>query len=80
MLLKFLVEERASEFLGWTQTGTHTETEGSGDDEVEKEIVDYAIVVLLEPELSEVKTGYQYRRVTDQTSFNCQFLLYFQDA
>jgi hypothetical protein len=80
VLLKFLVEERASEFLGWTQTGTHTETEGSGDDEVEKEIVDYAIVVLLEPELSEVKTGYQYRRVTDQTSFNCQFLLYFQDA
>ena len=76
VLLKSLVEERASEFLGWTQTGTHTETEGSGDDEVEREIVDYAIVVLLEPELSEVKTGYEYRRVTDQTSFNYVLTLF----
>lgn len=76
VMLKSLVEERASEFLGWTQTGTHTETEGSGDDEVEREIVDYAIVVLLEPELSEVKTGYQYRRVTDQTSFNYVLTLF----
>ena len=76
VLLKSLVEDRASEFLGWTQTGTHTETEGSGDDEVEREIVDYAIVVLLEPELSEVKTGYEYRMVTDQTSFNYVLTLF----
>ena len=37
---------------------------------MEREIVDYAIVVLLEPELSEMKGGYQYRMVTDQTSFH----------
>ena len=76
MLLKSLVEERASEFLGWTQTGTHTETEGSGEDEVEREIVDYAIVVLLEPELSEMKGGYQYRMVTDRTSFHYVLTLF----
>ena len=76
MLLKSLVEEQASEFLGWTQTGTHTETEGSGEDEVEREIVDYAIVVLLEPELSEMKGGYQYRMVTDQTSFHYVLTLF----
>lgn len=76
MLLKSLVEERASEFLGWTQTGTHTETEGAGEDEVEREIVDYAIVVLLEPELSEMKGGYQYRMVTDQTSFHYVLTLF----
>ena len=76
MLLKSLVEERASEFLGWTQTGTHTETEESGEDEVEREIVDYAIVVLLEPELSEMKGGYQYRMVTDHTSFHYVLTLF----
>ncbi len=76
VLLKSLVEERASDFLGWAQTGTHTETEGSGDDEVEAEIVDYSIVVLLEPELSETKTGYEYRMVTDQTSFNYVLTLF----
>ena len=76
MLLLSLVEVRASDFVGWTQTGTHTETEGSGEDEVEREIVDYAIVVLLEPELSEMKGGYQYRMVTDRTSFHYVLTLF----
>lgn len=75
-MLKSFVEERASTFLGWKQTGTHTETEGSGEDEVETDIVDYAIVVLLEPELSQTKTGYEYRTVRDRESFECVLALF----
>lgn len=76
ILLKSLVEERAAGFLGWEQTGTHTETEGSGEEEEEYEIVDYSIVVAISPELSETQTGYQYRTITDQASFQYALTLF----
>lgn len=70
VLLKALVEEKAPDFLGWTQTGTHTETDGSGDDEEEIEIVDYTIVVKLSPQLSILEGEHSFKYVTDQTTFN----------
>lgn len=72
ILLKSLVEEKASGFLGWTQTGTHTETVDGGDDEEDEEIeiVDYAIVVKLNSQLTPLGTGYSYSYVTNQTTFN----------
>ena len=47
-----------------------TETIGSGDEEEEIEIVDYSIVVKLNPHLSSTGTGYSFRYVTDPNSFN----------
>lgn len=76
ILLKSLVEERAADFLDWEQTGTHTETEGSGEEEEEYEIVDYSILVALSPEISETQTGYQYRMITDQASFQYALTLF----
>ena len=70
ILLKELVAEQGSTFLDWTVTGTHTETVGSDEDEEEIEVVDYAIVVKLSPELSPAHTGYGFRYVTDQNTFN----------
>ena len=70
VLLKSIVEQKGSTFFGWTMTGTHTETSGSGDEEEEYEIVDYAIIVKLNPQLSDVGTGYNFRYVTDLNSFN----------
>lgn len=72
ILLRALVEERAGDFLGWTQTGTHTETIEGGDDEEDEEIeiVDYAIVVKLNAQLTPLSTGYSYSYVTSQTTFN----------
>lgn len=72
ILLKSLVEERGKDFLGWTQTGTHTETVEGGEDEEDEEIeiVDYAIVVKLNAQLSPSGTGYSYSYVTSQTTFN----------
>lgn len=70
ILLKELVAEQGSTFLDWTVTGTHTETVGSDEDEEEIEVVDYAIVVKLSPELSPAQTGYGFRYVTDQNTFN----------
>lgn len=72
ILLKALVEERAGDFLGWTQTGTHTETIQGGDDEDDEEIeiVDYAVVVKLNAQLTPSGTGYSYCYVTSQTTFN----------
>ncbi len=69
VLLKSIVEQKGSTFFGWTMTGMHTETSGSGDEE-EYEIVDYAIIVKLNPQLSDVGTGYNFRYVTDLNSFN----------
>ena len=67
-----MVEENAKDFLGWTQTGTHTETidGGDGEEDEEIEIVDYAIVVKLNPNLTPTGTGYSYSYVTSQTTFN----------
>lgn len=76
ILLKSLVEERVVSFLDWEQTGTHTETEGSGEEEEEYEIVDYSILVVLSPEISETQTGYQYRMITDQASFQYALTLF----
>lgn len=72
ILLKSLVEERAGDFLGWTQTGTHTKTIEGGEDEEDEEIeiVDYAVVVKLNAQLTPSGTGYSYRYVTSQTTFN----------
>ena len=72
ILLKAMVEENAKDFLGWTQTGTHTETidGGDGEEDEEIEIVDYAIVVKLNPNLTPTGTGYSYSYVTSQTTFN----------
>lgn len=70
VLLKSIIDEKGSTFFCWTKTGTHTETTGSGDDEEEIEIVDYSIVVKLNPQLSAGGTGYSFRYVTDQNSFN----------
>lgn len=72
ILLKSMVEENAKDFLGWTQTGTHTETidGGDGEEDEEIEIVDYAIVVKLNPNLTPTGTGYSYSYVTSQTTFN----------
>ena len=66
ILLKSMVEENAKDFLGWTQTGTHTETidGGDGEEDEEIEIVDYAIVVKLNPNLTPTGTGYSYSYVT----------------
>ena len=76
LLLKELVETKGSEFLGWTVSGTHTETIGSDDDEEEIEIVDYTICVLLNPTLSDTPTDYGYRYVTSQTSFQAVLSLF----
>ena len=70
VLLKSIVEQKGSTFFGWAKTGTHTETSGSGDEEEEYEIVDYSIIVKLNPQLTAVGTGYNFRYVTDVTSFN----------
>lgn len=72
ILLKSLVEDKAKDFLGWTQTGTHTETIDGGDEEEDEEIeiVDYAIVVKLNAQLTPSGTGYSYSYVTSQTTFN----------
>ena len=70
VLLKALVEEKGNTFFGWTVTGTHTETTGSGEEEEEYEIVDYTVLVKLNPQLSATETGYGFRYVTSQTSFN----------
>lgn len=70
LLLKELVDTKAETFLDWTVTGTHTETIGSGEEEEEIEVVDYSIVVTLSPQLSPTESGYQFRYVTDQTTFN----------
>lgn len=69
-LLKSLIEQKGGTFFGWTETGTHTETSGSGEEEEEYEIVDYAIVVKLNPQLGDAGTGYSFRYVTDLNSFN----------
>ena len=72
ILLKSMVEENAKGFLGWMQTGTHTEIIDGGDEEEDEEIeiVDYAIVVKLNANLSPPVTGYSYSYVTSQTTFN----------
>ena len=72
ILLKSMVEENAKDFLGWMQTGTHTEIIDGGDEEEDEEIeiVDYAIVVKLNANLSPPVTGYSYSYVTSQTTFN----------
>lgn len=79
VLLKTLVEEKAGTFLEWTVTGTHTETVESDDEDGEDEeleIVDYAVVVKLNAQLSETQTGYSYRFVTNQTTFNYMLTLF----
>ena len=70
VLLKSFIDEKESAFFDWAETGTHTETIGSGDEEEEIEIVDYSIVVKLNPHLSSTGTGYSFRYVTDPNSFN----------
>ncbi|MFR5631492.1 MAG: transglycosylase SLT domain-containing protein [Monoglobales bacterium] len=70
ILLKSLVDEQSESFFGWTQTGTHTETEGSGDDEVEYEIVDYSVVVKISPILSELPMEHEFLYCTNQNSFH----------
>lgn len=73
VLLKALVEEKANDFLGWVQTGTHTETIESGvegEDDEEIDIVDYAIVIKLNAQLTPLGTGYSYRYVMNQTTFH----------
>lgn len=69
-LLKSIVEEKGNTFLGWVQTGTHTETVGSDEEEEELEIVDYSVVVKLNSQLSAMEADYSFRYITDQTSFN----------
>lgn len=76
VLLKSMVEEKGNTFFGWVISGTHTETIGSGDEEEEIEIVDYSIVVKLNPQLSTTGTGYSFRYVTDQNSFNSVLKLF----
>lgn len=70
VLLRSIIEQKGDTFFDWTVTGTHTETHGSGEDEEEYEIVDYAIVVKLNAHLSAAGTGYNFRYVTDLNSFN----------
>lgn len=53
-------------------TGTHTETIDSGDDEEDEEeieVVDYTLAVTLNGTLASTPSGYSYRYVTDQTTF-----------
>lgn len=69
-LLKAIVEEKGNTFFGWVQTGTHTETTGSEEEEEELEIVDYAVVVKLNSELTALPTDYNFRFVMNQTGFN----------
>lgn len=78
ILLKAIVEENAEEFLGWTQTGTHTDTVESGIDgeDEEIEIVDYAVIVKLNSQLTPLGTGYSYSYVTNQTTFNYVLTLF----
>ena len=72
ILLRELVEEQGDSFFAWSVTGTHTETSESGDGEEEEEleIVDYELSITLSPALSPTQSGYSYRYVTDQTTFN----------
>lgn len=78
ILLKAIVEENAEEFLGWTQTGTHTDTVESGIDgeDEEIEIVDYAVIVKLNSQLTPLGTSYSYSYVTNQTTFNYVLTLF----
>lgn len=76
ILLKELVEQQAAAFLDWTVTGTHTETVGEDEEEEEIEIVDYAVIVKLNPRLTEMQSGYSFRYVTDQTTFNYVLTLF----
>lgn len=78
ILLKAIVEEHAEEFLGWTQTGTHTDTVESGIDGEDEEIkiVDYAVIVKLNSQLTPLGTGYSYSYVTNQTTFNYVLTLF----
>lgn len=78
ILLKAIVEENAEEFLGWTQTGTHTDTVESGIDGEDEEIkiVDYAVIVKLNSQLTPLGTGYSYSYVTNQTTFNYVLTLF----
>ena len=72
LLLKELVEGQGSGFFAWSVTGTHTETieaDDGGEDE-EIEVVDYALSITLNSSLSPTQSGYSYRYVTDQTTFN----------
>lgn len=70
VLLKSLIDDKGSTFFDWVETGTHTETIGSGEEEEEIEIVDYSIIVKLSLQLSAAGDGYSFRYVTDQNSFN----------
>lgn len=76
VLLKEMVEQSADTFLDWTVMGTHTETVGEDEDEEEIEIVDYSIIVKLNPRLTEMQTGYSFRYVTDQITFNYVLTLF----
>lgn len=78
ILLKAIVEEHAEEFLGWTQIGTHADTVESGIDgeDEEIEIVDYAVIVKLNSQLTPLGTGYSYSYVTNQTTFNYVLTLF----
>lgn len=69
ILLKELILEKGDTFLDWAVTGTHTETRGSGEDEEEIVVVDYSILVKLSPNLAPVQSGYSFRYVTDQNTF-----------
>ena len=71
-LLTELVESQGSTFFAWSVTGTHTETIDSGDDEEDEEeieVVDYTLAVTLNGTLASTPSGYSYRYVTDQTTF-----------
>lgn len=79
VLLKSLVENHAEDFFGWAQTGTHTETVDSGNEDEEDEeieIVDYAVVLKLNSQLAATDTGYTYRYVTNQTAFQSVLTLF----
>ena len=78
-LLKELVESQGSTFFAWSVTGTHTETIDSGDDDEddeEIEVVDYTLAVTLNGTLASTPSGYSYRYVTDQTTFQYVLTLF----
>lgn len=76
LLLKDLVGQKAETFLDWTIAGTHTELIGEGEEEEIVEIVDYAVVVKLSPQLGTAQSGYTFRYVTDPTTFQYALTLF----
>ncbi len=68
-LLKSYVADTSHTYFTWDQTGTSSYTVRDGEREWDVDVVEYSIVLLLNPSISPAPTGYEYRLITNENSF-----------